>query len=67
MATLTRAESNKINSATTVDYATQELFEDALRLASAEAIDIGGLVVYFNDNELIAFYDYDRELGALLV
>lgn len=66
MGVLTQAESDKINTATTVDYATQELFEDTLRLTSAEAVDIGGLVVYFNDNELIAFYDYERELGALV-
>lgn len=66
MGVLTKTESDKINTATTVDYATQELFEDTLRLTSAEAVDIGGLVVYFNDNELIAFYDYERELGALV-
>ena len=66
MGLLTTAESNKINSATTTDYATQELFEDTLRLGSAEAIDIVGLVVYFNDNELVAFYDYENEWGALV-
>ena len=62
MGVLTLAESDKINAATTVDCATQELFEAEHGLA--HAIDLGGLVVYFNDKELVAFYDYERELGA---
>ena len=66
MGLLTPAESDKINSATTTEYATQDEFETAVRLTTAEAVDIGGLVVYFNDNELIAFYDYELEHGALV-
>ena len=62
MGVLTQAESNKINTAKTVDCATQELFEDMYGLTHAE--DLGGLVVYFNDINLVAFYDYERELGA---
>ena len=63
MAILTRAESDKINSAKTQDCATQEAFESEHSLAHAQ--DLGGLVVYFNDKELVAFYDYERELGAV--
>ena len=64
MGVLTQAESDKINTATTVDCATQEDFEAQHGLA--DAVDLGGLVVYFNDKELVAFYDYERELGALV-
>lgn len=66
MGLLTQHESDKINSADAVAYESQELFEDTLRLTSAEAVDIGGLVVYFNDNTLIGFYDYELERGALV-
>ena len=62
MGILTQAESDKINTAKTVDCATQELFEDMYGLS--HAVDLGGLVVYFNDKDLVAFYDYERELGA---
>ena len=62
MGVLTQAESNKINSAVTTDCATQELFESTHGLA--HAVDLGGLVVYFNDKELVAFYDYENEWGA---
>lgn len=64
MGILTLAESNKINTATTEDCATQELFEAKYGLS--HAVDLGGLVVYFNDVDLVAFYDYERELGALV-
>lgn len=64
MSTLTQAESDVINNATTTPYATQEVFEAQHGLA--DAVDLGGLVVYFNDKELVAFYDYELEHGALV-
>lgn len=64
MGILTIEESNRINNAITVDCKTQELFEAKHGLA--HAVDLGGLVVYFNDKDLVAFYDYERELGALV-
>ena len=63
MGILTKQESDTINNAITVDCATQELFESTHGLA--HAVDLGGLVVYFNDKELVAFYDYEHELGAV--
>ena len=64
MSRLTEAECDIINNATTLPYGSQEVFELQHGLAHAE--DIGGLVVYFNDKELIAFYDYELEHGALV-
>ena len=64
MARLSQAECDVINNATTLPYATQEQFEAQHGLA--HAVDIGGLVVYFNEQELIAFYDYELEHGALV-
>ena len=62
MGILTLAESNKINNAYKLPYATQEIFEAEHGLAHAQ--DLGGLVVYFNDKKLVAFYDYENEWGA---
>jgi hypothetical protein len=62
MGTLTQAECNKINNSYKMPYATQELFESTHGLA--HAVDLGGLVVYFNDKDLVAFYDYENEWGA---
>lgn len=64
MTTITQQESNIINNATTTPYASQEEFEAQHGLA--HAVDLGGLVVYFNDKELVAFYDYELEHGALV-
>ena len=62
MARLTQEESNKINAAVTKHYDTQELFETKHGLAHAQ--DLGGLVVYLNDMDVVAFYDYENEWGA---
>jgi hypothetical protein len=61
---LTQAQSRAINAANTVDFATQEEFEAATALSNA--VDIGGLVVYFKDKTLVGFYDYELESGAAL-
>ena len=62
MARLTQEESNKINAAVTKHYDTQELFETEHGLAHAQ--DLGGLVVYLNDMDVVAFYDYENKWGA---
>ena len=62
MGVLTQAESDKINAAITEHYDTQEDFESAHGLA--HAVDLGGLVVYYDDNNVVAFYDYENEWGA---
>jgi hypothetical protein len=62
MGTLTQAESDAINSAVTRHYDTQEQFETVNGLAHAQ--DLGGLVVYYNDKDVVAFYDYENERGA---
>jgi hypothetical protein len=62
MGTLTQQECDMINNSTKEACATQELFEATHGLA--HAVDLGGLVVYFNDKDLVAFYDYENEWGA---
>lgn len=62
MGILTRAESDAINSAVTQQYDTQETFEATHGLS--HAVDLGGLVVYYDDKNLVAFYDYENEWGA---
>lgn len=62
MGTITKQESDKINAAITVHYDTQEDFESAHGLA--HAVDLGGLVVYYDLDSVVAFYDYELERGA---
>ena len=62
MGTITQAESDAINSAVTKHYDSQEAFESAQGLA--HAVDLGGLVVYYDDSKVVAFYDYENEWGA---
>ena len=62
MSTITQQESDAINSAVTEHYDTQEDFESAHGLS--HAVDLGGLVVYYNDRDVVAFYDYELERGA---
>ncbi len=72
---LTNAQSNAINNAAKnaantlysisnadIDVAIAE-FEDATNVSNGE--DIGGLVVYFKNKKLVAFYDYELEEGAV--
>ena len=46
-----------------------QLFEQQTNvLATATAQDIGGLIVYFNNNnELVAFYDYENFVGTVFI
>lgn len=63
MGVLTQAESDRINNSVTVKCKSQALFEHENGLAHAQ--DLGGLVVYFEAKDLVAFYDYERKLGAI--
>lgn len=64
MSTLTQAQCDTINNATTLSCDSQELFEAQNDLS--DAVDLGGIVVYFNDKDLVAFYDYELDRGALV-
>ena len=76
MRTLTEAESELINnSAHTVDYSDiaeeideeycEEQFEDLVAGKYDEQDDLGGLTVYFKDDKLVAFYDYEQFVGTI--
>jgi hypothetical protein len=78
---LTSAQSNKINNATyTHNYEAealasfeatgndlmeelQERFESSIAYETTQ--DLGGISVYFKNGKLIAFYDYERFVGAV--
>lgn len=43
-----------------------ERFELETRiLQRADSTDIGGLILYYRERELLAFYDYERFVGAV--
>jgi hypothetical protein len=78
MATLTNAQSRAINSAGpnyNINLTAHETREDRMPCEQlAEGIiadfcaytaseDLGGLTVYFKDQQLVAFYDYERFVG----
>ena len=43
----------------------QERFEAVIASAYNNNDDIGGIVAYFNDSKLVAFYDYENFRGAV--
>ena len=45
--------------------ALQARFEADIAGAFNKEDDLGGLCVYFNDSELVAFYDYENFKGAV--
>lgn len=45
--------------------ALQARFEADIAGAYNKEDDLGGLCVYFNDSELVAFYDYENFKGAV--
>lgn len=45
--------------------ALQARFEADIAGAYNKEDDLGGLCVYFNDSELVAFYDYENFRGAV--
>ena len=76
MRMLTDAESELINTtAHTVDWSELsetkseerliEMFEAVIHDKYDESDDIGGLIVYFNDDKLVAFYDYGMFVGTV--
>jgi hypothetical protein len=76
MRTLTEAESELINNSEyTVDYSDladevdeeelEERFDDIVAGKYDERDDLGGLTVYFKDDKLVAFYDYEQFVGTI--
>ena len=79
MRTLTEAESGLINNSEyTVDYSdlVEEVTEEVLEEHFEDLVydkyynnytrdDLGGLTVYFKDDILVAFYDYERFVGTI--
>jgi hypothetical protein len=73
---LTEAESNLINnteytvdwselSETTSEERLEEMFEALVNGKYDEQDDLGGLTVFFKDDKLVAFYDYEQFVGTL--
>ena len=76
MRNLTEAESELINNSEyTVDYSDladevdeeelEERFEVIVAGKYDERDDLGGLTVYFKDDKLVAFYDYEQFVGTV--
>jgi hypothetical protein len=76
MRTLTEAESELINNSEyTVDYSDladevdeeelEERFDNIVAGKYDERDDLGGLTVYFKDDKLVAFYDYEQFVGTI--
>ena len=76
MRTLTEAESELINtteytvdwselSETTSEERLEEMFEALMTDKYDECDDLGGLTVYFKDDKLVAFYDYEQFAGTI--
>ena len=76
MRMLTDAESELINTTEyTVDWSELsetkseerliEMFEAVIHDKYDESDDLGGLIVYFKDNNLVAFYDYEMYVGTV--
>lgn len=76
MRTLTEAESTLINtteytvdwselSETTSEERLESMFEALVNNKYDECDDLGGLTVYFKDDKLVAFYDYEQYVGTI--
>jgi hypothetical protein len=76
MRNLTEAESELINNSEyTVDYSDlaeevdeeelEERFDNIVAGKYDERDDLGGLTVYFKDDKLVAFYDYEQFVGTI--
>ena len=79
MRTLTETESELINNSEyTVDYSEliKEVNEEVLEEHFEDLVydkynkyytrdDLGGLTVYFKDDKLVAFYDYEKFVGTI--
>ena len=40
-------------------------FEEDIKALYKESNDLGGVIVYFNNDKLVAFYDYERFVGTV--
>jgi hypothetical protein len=40
-------------------------FEEDIKALYTESNNLGGLIVYFNNDKLVAFYDYERFIGTV--
>jgi hypothetical protein len=76
MRILTEAESNLINntdytvdwselSETTSEERLEEMFDALVAGAYDQRDDLGGLTVYFMNDKLVAFYDYEQYAGTV--
>jgi hypothetical protein len=76
MRNLTEAESELINNSeytvdwselaeTTAEDRLEEMFEALMTSKYDECDDLGGLTVYFKDDKLVAFYDYEQFVGTI--
>ena len=76
MRTLTEAESTLINtteytvdwsdlSETTSEERLEVMFEALVNGKYDECDDLGGLTVFFKNDKLVAFYDYEQFVGTL--
>jgi hypothetical protein len=76
MRTLTEAESTLINtteytvdwselSDTTSEERLEEMFEALMHEKYDASDDLGGLTVYFKNDKLVAFYDYEQYVGTV--
>ena len=76
MRMLTEAESNQINntdytvdwselSDTTSEERLEEMFEALVAGAYDQRDDLGGLTVFFKNDVLVAFYDYEQFAGTI--
>ena len=76
MRMLTEAESNLINnteytvdwselSETTSEERLEVMFEALVNGKYDECDDLGGLTVFFKNDKLVAFYDYEQYAGTI--
>ena len=48
-----------------IDYYTAQFEDDTTVLQRSTAHDVGGIILYMNTNELVAFYDYENLCGTV--
>ena len=62
-------ESYLITESITIDVTVENnfisIFESDIKDLYTESNDLGGLIVYFNNDKLVAFYDYERFVGTV--
>lgn len=48
-----------------IDYYTAQFEDDTTVLQRSTAHDVGGIILYMNADELVAFYDYENLCGTV--